>query len=149
MFECLHLFGAVSPFDAIVSDRTSASRYDLVLTQKMFFVARSARLTASSARTYSSSTRADCKVLVVGAGEPLPQNVDWTLKSLTSRVHAGSAGLTVSNQLYKRLADKGRKLNYGDIVLVDPAGGWCAACIRLAIDLGMFQTGTITNLDGQ
>ena len=115
----------------------------------MFFVARSARLTASSARTYSSSTRTNCKVLVVGAGEPLPLDVDSTLKSLTSRVHAGSAGLTVSNQLYRRLADKGRKLNHGDIVHVDPAGARCATCIRLAIDLGMSQTGTITNLDGQ
>ena len=84
----------------------------------MSFAARSARLTASSVRTYSSSTRTDCKVLVVGAGESL----DPHFSSLTSRVHTGSAGLTVSNQLYKRLADKGRRLNHGDIVHVDPAG---------------------------
>jgi hypothetical protein len=64
-------------------------------------------------------------------------------------VHTGSSGLTVSNQLYKRLADKGRKLNHGDIVHIDPAGGRRAACIRLAIDQGMFQTGTITSQDGQ
>ena len=49
-------------------------------------------------------------------------------------MHTGSSGLTVSNQLYKRLADKGQKLNYGDIVHVDPAGGMSATCIRLAID---------------
>lgn len=94
----------------------------------MLSVVRAARLTASPARTYSSSTRTDCKVLVVGAGEPFPLDVDsLVLSSLTSRVRTGSSGLTVSNQLYKRLADKGQKLNYGDIVHVDPAGGRCAA----------------------
>lgn len=108
----------------------------MVLIQKMLSVVRAARLTPFPARTYSSSTRTDCKVLVVGAGEPLPLDVDsLALSSLTTRgrVHTGSSGLTVSNQLYRRLADKGQKLNYGDIVHVDPAGG-CAACIRLAID---------------
>lgn len=112
----------------------------------MSFAARSARLTASSARTYSSSTRTNCKVLIVGAGESVDSRY---FLSLTSRVHAGSAGLTVSNQLYKRLADKGRRLNQGDIVHVDPAGEWRTACIYLTIDQGMFQNGTITNQDGQ
>ena len=63
--EYLHLFGPVSPLNTVVSDRT---RFSIPI---MFFAARSARLTASPARTYSSSTRADCKILVVGAGKPL------------------------------------------------------------------------------
>ena len=95
--------------------------------------ARSARFTASSARTYSSSTRTDCKVLIVGAGEPLFTRCRLSGHS-QSRVHSGSSGLTVSNQLHKRLADKGRKLNHGDIVHIDPAGARRAACVRFAID---------------
>ena len=54
----------------VVSDRT---RFSLPI---MSFAARSARLTASPARTYSSSTRTDCKVLVVGAGEPFTLDVN-------------------------------------------------------------------------